>query len=82
MSKNPEPQEVKRLRVRYGFTQTEAAEAVHVTIRAWQWWESGKRRIPMGLWELFVIKTGFHPQFQDVKLLSSKATTRDAATSY
>ncbi len=30
---------------------------VRVSARAWQLWESGSRRMPYGLLELFVIKT-------------------------
>jgi DNA-binding XRE family transcriptional regulator len=73
MNHIPKAVEIKHLRIFYGFTQREAAHAVHVTSRTWQWWESGDRKMPVGLWELFVIKTGFHPEFQDVKILGSKA---------
>ncbi len=72
MSQKPKPEEIKRLRVYYGFTQKEAADSVHVTIRTWQWWEAGDRQMPLGLWELFVIKTGFHKRFQDVEMSPSK----------
>ena len=30
---------------------------------AWQWWESGKRIMPGGLWELFLIKSDIHPDY-------------------
>ena len=47
----------------YGVTQQQAAGMVHVTLRAWQHWESGQRTMPAGLWELFVIKVGLHPLY-------------------
>jgi len=37
-------------------TQSEAAQAVRGTMRAWQEWEAGNRRMHPGLWELFRIK--------------------------
>jgi len=47
-----------------GMTQSEAARMVHVTLRAWQWWESGHREMPIGLWELFLIKIDQHPNYK------------------
>nr|WP_287965151.1 helix-turn-helix transcriptional regulator [Diaphorobacter sp.] len=46
-------------------TQTEAAETVHMSMRAWQQWESGERTMPQGLFELFMIKTGQWPVDSD-----------------
>ena len=59
----PTPEEIKALRLRFGLTQTEAALLVHVKIRAWQWWESGQRKMPVGLWELLLIKANLHPNY-------------------
>ena len=50
-----------------GFTQKEAAELVHVTLRAWQLWEAGERKMPAGIWELCVIKAGLHPLYRAPK---------------
>lgn len=55
---NPEPTQVKVARAAAGLTQTQAAAVVYSTIKAWQTWEDGTRRMPPGLWELFHIKTG------------------------
>lgn len=42
-------------------TQTQAAQVVHVTLRTWQSWEIEQgvsyRQMPLGAWELFLIKT-------------------------
>ena len=46
-----------------GYTQKEAAELVHVSLRAWQLWEAGDRKMPPGIWELCVIKSGLHPLY-------------------
>ncbi|MCD0280446.1 hypothetical protein JWH04_16170 [Xanthomonas melonis] len=42
-------------------TQTQAAELVHSTLRAWQTWEAGDRAMHPGIWELFRLKTCGHP---------------------
>lgn len=54
-------------KIKMGMTQKEAAEKVYVTLRAWQWWESGKREMPIGLWELFLIKADQHPNYKLVQ---------------
>lgn len=59
---NPEPTQVKAARAATGLTQTQAAAVVYSTIKAWQTWEDGSRRMPPGLWELFNIKTGLDQQ--------------------
>lgn len=41
-------QRLLALRHRLGLTQTEAAEKVGVTLRAWQSWEHGHRRTNKG----------------------------------
>lgn len=64
MNTSPTPGEIWELRAKFGWTQSEAASLVHVTMRAWQWWEAGKRKMPVGLWELLLIKSGLHPNFR------------------
>lgn len=54
----PTPEEVKEARTRAGLKQREAAELVHVALRAWQSWEDGSRQMSLTAWELFNIKTG------------------------
>lgn len=60
----PSPHALRTLRVTLGLTQQEAADWVHVTPRAWQWWEAGRRAMPAASWELFVIKAGVHPLYR------------------
>lgn len=51
-------QKLKRLRHESGLSQTQAAELVRVSQRAWARYESGDRTPPDGVLELFCIKTG------------------------
>jgi DNA-binding transcriptional regulator YiaG len=48
-------------------TQQEAADSVHVTLRAWQMWEAGQRKMPAAAWELYVIKAGIHPLYSSIQ---------------
>lgn len=67
MIKSPLPELIKEARLMLGYTQKEAAEMVHVSLRAWQLWEAGDRKMPPGLWELCVIKAGLHPGYKSIK---------------
>ena len=55
---NPTKEHVRAAREAAGLTQTAAARLIYSTMRAWQEWEAGNRRMHPGLWELFQIKTG------------------------
>lgn len=56
--RNPDPEEIRALRESAELTQTEAARLVWGTLRAWQDWEGGQRRMHPAIWELFRIKVG------------------------
>jgi len=58
---NPHSSEISAARVRLGLTQQEAADLLYLTLRAWQRYEYGERRMHPALWELFKIKTGMLP---------------------
>ena len=66
MHLSPTSQKIRALRTTLGWTQKEAADSVHVTLRAWQLWEADKRRMPAAAWELCVIKAGVHPLYKAV----------------
>lgn len=51
------PKEVKEMRLKAGLSVSEAARIVLISDRSWQRYESGDRKIPPGLVELFQIKT-------------------------
>jgi DNA (cytosine-5)-methyltransferase 1 len=55
-SANPAPASIRSAREAAGLTQTQAAELVHGSLRTWQQWEAGDRRMHGGLWELFRLK--------------------------
>lgn len=53
---NPTPAEIRALRESLGLSQTAAAALIHCTLRAWQEWEAGNRRMHPAMWELLRIK--------------------------
>jgi len=57
MPNNPSPQLILRARLASGLSQTKAAALVWCQLRAWQQWEAGQRKMQIGLFELFCIKT-------------------------
>ena len=54
---NPLPAEIIAARKAAGLTQTDAAGLVCGSLRAWQQWEAGDRRMHPGLWMLFGLRT-------------------------
>ncbi|TGC30851.1 transcriptional regulator [Pseudomonas citronellolis] len=56
-SATPDPAEILTARKAVGLSQTAAAALVHSSLRTWQQWEAGDRRMHPGLWELFLLKT-------------------------
>jgi len=67
MLKSPAPEQLKSTRKALGYTQKEAAQLVHVSLRAWQLWEAGDRKMPPAIWELCVVKAGMHPLYRAIK---------------
>lgn len=55
-ARNPTPDEIVAARLAAGLTQTAAGALLHTSLRAWQQWEAGDRRMHPALWELFRIK--------------------------
>ena len=52
----PSADAVKAFRATQNLTQADCAALVHVTLRAWQMYEAGDRRMPPAYWELVNIK--------------------------
>jgi DNA-binding XRE family transcriptional regulator len=52
------PEQVKALREKSGLSVAEAARCVQIADRSWQRYESGERKIPEGIVELFCLKNG------------------------
>ena len=57
MPRPPEPDDIRAARTAAGLTQTEAGDVVHASLRTWQQWEAGDRKMHPGLFELFKLKT-------------------------
>lgn len=55
-AETPTTAEIRAAREECNLTQSEAAELIHCTMRAWQQWESGERRMHPAFFELFEIK--------------------------
>ena len=52
----PAPASIRATRERAGLSQTAAAALVHGSLRTWQQWEAGDRKMHPAFWELFCIK--------------------------
>lgn len=59
---NPTPEEIRAARQAAGLTQTQAGALLHTTVRTWQQWEAGDRKMHPAFWELFRLKTAAKPQ--------------------
>ncbi len=53
----PSAFEISAARAAAGLTQAQSAALVYVTLRGWQFWESGARAMPAATFELFLLKT-------------------------
>ena len=53
---NPDPDDIRAARERAGLTQTQAAALIYCTLRGWQDWEAGARRMHPAFWELWRLK--------------------------
>lgn len=54
---NPTRKEVVDARKRAGMTQPAAADLVGISLRAWQTYEYGERKMPEPTWRLFRLLT-------------------------
>lgn len=54
--RTPTPGEIIALRTYHHQTQSEAAQLVYASLRAWQQWEGGDRRMHPAFWELYRTK--------------------------
>ena len=52
----PTTAEIRTKRVAAGLTQAAAADLVCGSLRAWEEWEAGRRKMHPGLWRLFLIE--------------------------
>lgn len=59
-----DPSVIREVRAKAGHTQEQAAHTVGVARRTWQDWERGIAAMMPGLFELYLIKTGQHPELR------------------
>jgi DNA-binding XRE family transcriptional regulator len=73
----PTARQIKATRKLAGLTQSAAGRLVHASLRTWQDWESGKRRMSLAAWELFNLLIQFesvrHARRQWYESLSAAA---------
>ena len=55
-ARNPTPAEIRALRDKAGLTQVAATALLYSSLRAWEAWEGGTRRMHPAMWELFRLK--------------------------
>jgi DNA-binding XRE family transcriptional regulator len=53
---NPAPADIRAAREAAEMTQTAAGAVIYASLRAWQQWESGERRMHPAMWELWQLK--------------------------
>ena len=53
----PQPDEIKKARNQSGLTQSQAAALVEYSMRAWQDWEAGKRKMRQSVFNRFITLT-------------------------
>ncbi|MGE8046012.1 helix-turn-helix domain-containing protein [Pseudomonas monteilii] len=71
----PAPEAIRASRKHAGLSQRESAVLIHVSRRSWQSYEEGKAEIKLGLWELYLFKTG-QLWVKPIALKTEKTTTR------
>lgn len=55
-ARNPTPVEIREAREAAGLSQTAAAETIYCSLRGWQEWEAGNRKMHPAFWELWRLK--------------------------
>lgn len=54
----PSPDAIRQARAVAGHSQSEAARVAYATLRSWQAWEAGERRMPRAMYVLYLLRTG------------------------
>ena len=63
---NPSPAAIQAARLAAKLSRSEAAGLVVSSVRSWEKWESGERRMHPAIWELFQIKVAMFGKIMDV----------------
>jgi DNA-binding transcriptional regulator YiaG len=54
LREHPEPRQLTEIRSIYGLTQTEAGRLCFSSLRTWQGWEAGDRKMHQAIWQWFL----------------------------
>ena len=63
----PNEKEIKGHRLRAQMTQGQAAKCCCVAQATWARWESGRNKMPPGLWKLFLIELKYESDIKEVE---------------
>jgi len=58
---NPSPEEIRIVRAQSGLTQSQCAAMLHTSVRAYQQWEAGDRKMHPAFYHLFLIRATTGP---------------------
>lgn len=66
----PTPDQIKAVRSKLGWSAKKSANLVHVAQSMWSGYENGSKQIPVGLWNLFLVKSGeLRPTVKDIPIV-------------
>ena len=66
----PTPDQVKAIRSKLGWSAQKSANVVHITQPTWTQYEKGVTQMPIGLWNLFLVKAGeLRPAVKDIPIV-------------
>lgn len=58
VDRQPTPENIRKARKNRGLSESAAGELIYVSRESWRLYEKGTTKIKLGLWELFLFKTG------------------------
>ncbi|MBV4524363.1 helix-turn-helix transcriptional regulator [Pseudomonas sp. SWRI74] len=56
--RQPSPQNIRKARKNRNLSESAAGELIYVSRESWRLYEKGTTKMKLGLWELFLFKTG------------------------
>ena len=66
----PTPDQVKAVRSKLGWSAQKSANFVHISQQTWSQYDRGVTGMPVGLWNLFLVKSGeLRPTVKDIPIV-------------